>query len=138
MSSSVGAGLSDSVTFGSCLVNVEPIDLRDELRLGVQFRLALAPVVVGPPLARELPHQRERHALRVVDDRLAIAIPQRLEDNAFKVVPRPRFARRLSVHADRERKEANSLPLQRITHLGTCGKTRVVPQNRRPRPELRS
>ena len=35
-------------------VNVEPVDLGDELRQGVQLRLALAPVVVRRPIAREL------------------------------------------------------------------------------------
>ena len=34
-------------------VNIEPIDLRHELRKGVKFRLALAPVVIGHPVARE-------------------------------------------------------------------------------------
>jgi hypothetical protein len=47
-------------------VDVEPVDLRDELRLGMQLRLALVPVVVGRPVARELLHQRQRHTLRVV------------------------------------------------------------------------
>src|SRR3954454_15413731 len=27
------------------------------------------------------------------------------------------------------------IPLQHIAHRGACGKTRVVPQNRRPKPE---
>ena len=60
-------------------VDVEPVDLGDELRQGVQFRLALAPVVVGPPVARELLHHRERHALRVVGDRLALGPPGRVD-----------------------------------------------------------
>ena len=45
-------------------VDVEPVDLGDELRQGVQLRLALAPVVVRRPVARELLHRRELHALR--------------------------------------------------------------------------
>ena len=46
-------------------VNVQPIDLGDELRQGVQFRLALAPVVFRRPIARELLNRRELHALRL-------------------------------------------------------------------------
>ena len=33
--------------------------------------------------------------------------------------------------------EISPLPSQRIAHRGACGKTRVAPQNRRPRPEIR-
>ena len=46
-------------------VNVQPIDLGDELRQGVQPRLALAPVVFRRPIARELLNRRELHALRL-------------------------------------------------------------------------
>ena len=60
-------------------VDVEPIDLGDEVRQGVQLRLALAPVVVGRPVARELLHHREPHALRVVADRLALGPPGRVD-----------------------------------------------------------
>ena len=49
-------------------VDVQPIDVGDELRQGVQPRLALAPVVVGRPIARELSHRREPHALRLIGD----------------------------------------------------------------------
>src|SRR6266699_4714312 len=49
-------------------VDVEPIDLGNELREGVQLRLARAPVVFCPPIARELLHRRERHALRLICD----------------------------------------------------------------------
>ena len=58
-------------------VDVEPVDLGHEVRQGVQLRLAPAPVVVGRPVARELLHRRERHALRVVGDRLALGPPGR-------------------------------------------------------------
>ena len=51
-------------------MNVEPIDLGDELRQGVQLRLHFAPVVVCRPIAREFPHRRELHALRLIRDRL--------------------------------------------------------------------
>ena len=53
-------------------VDVEPVDLGDELRQGVQFRLALAPVVICRPIAREFLHRRERHALGLIRDRLLL------------------------------------------------------------------
>jgi hypothetical protein len=37
------------------------------------------PVVVARPVARELLHQRERHALRIVGDRLALGPPGRVD-----------------------------------------------------------
>ena len=46
-------------------VNVDPIDVGDELRQGVQLRLARAPVVLGRPVAREVLNRRELHALVV-------------------------------------------------------------------------
>ena len=49
-------------------VDVEAVDLGDELREGVQLRLTPAPVVLGRPVARELLHRRQRHALRVISD----------------------------------------------------------------------
>ena len=45
-------------------MDVEPVDLGDELREGVQLRLDLAPVVVGLPVAHELLELCELHALR--------------------------------------------------------------------------
>ena len=67
-------------------VDVQPVDLGDELRQGVQSRLTGAPVVVGRPVAREVLHDRQGHALRVVLDRLLVrearageASPQVLE-----------------------------------------------------------
>ena len=44
---------------------------------GVQPRLALAPVVLGRPVAREVLHERERHALRVVLDGLLLGPARR-------------------------------------------------------------
>ena len=58
-------------------MNVQPIDLGDELRQGVQLRLALAPVVICRPIAREFLHRRERHALRLIRDRLPVGPPGR-------------------------------------------------------------
>jgi len=56
-------------------MNVEPIDLGDELREGVQSRLALAPIVFGRPVARELLNRRELHALRRIRDRFPVRPP---------------------------------------------------------------
>src|SRR5687767_3127076 len=53
-------------------MDVEPVDLGGEVREGVQPRLALAPVVLGRPIAREVLHERERHALRVILDGLLL------------------------------------------------------------------
>src|SRR6266849_1481534 len=53
-------------------MNVEPIDLGHELRQGVQLRLALAPVVICPPIARECLSRRQLHALRCIGDRFAL------------------------------------------------------------------
>ena len=44
---------------------------------GVQPRLALAPVVLGRPVASEVLHERERHALRVVLDGLPLGESRR-------------------------------------------------------------
>ena len=60
-------------------VNVQPIDLGDELRQGVQSRLALAPVVLRRPIARELLHRRELHALRCIRDRFPFRPPGRVD-----------------------------------------------------------
>ena len=53
-------------------VDVEPVDLGDELGQGVELRLALAPVVVRRPVAREFLERRERHTLRRVRDGLLL------------------------------------------------------------------
>jgi len=49
-------------------MNVQPVDLGDELRERVQFRLAFAPIVIGPPITREVLSRRELHALRCIGD----------------------------------------------------------------------
>jgi hypothetical protein len=58
-------------------MKVETIDFGDEVRQGIQRRLALAPVVVRPPIAREFLDRLERDALRIVADRLALGPPGR-------------------------------------------------------------
>src|SRR6059058_4361192 len=51
-------------------MNVESIDLGHELREGLQFRLALAPVVICRPIAREFLNRRKLYALRLICDGL--------------------------------------------------------------------
>src|SRR5271168_1766983 len=58
-------------------MDVQAVDLGDEMRQGVQTRLALAPVIVRPPVASKLLDRRQRHALRVVRDRLSLGPPRR-------------------------------------------------------------
>src|SRR5438874_8732099 len=53
-------------------MDVEPVDLGDELRQGVQSRLHLAPVVLCRPIAGECLHRRELHALRCIRDRFPL------------------------------------------------------------------
>ncbi len=65
-------------------VNVEPVDLRDEVRVVVEPRLDLAPVIIGCPMVGELPHRRQLHALRVVVDRFAVG-PSRCDNPPLKV-----------------------------------------------------
>src|SRR5437660_11914173 len=47
-------------------VNVQPIDLGDELRIGVQPRFARSPVIFRCPITRERLIRRDLHALRCV------------------------------------------------------------------------
>ena len=70
-------------------VNVEPVDLGDELREGVQVRLDGAPVVVRHPVARELLDHGQRHALRLIRDGLLLG-PVRVSDASTEVVAVPR------------------------------------------------
>src|SRR5207247_497031 len=49
-------------------MDVQPIDLGDELRIAIELRLDLAPIVLRRPIAGELLHRRERHALRKIGD----------------------------------------------------------------------
>ncbi len=65
-------------------MNVQPVDRRHELRIGVQPRFGLAPVVILLPVARELLHRLELHALRRVRDRLLLGPPCR-RDAPFHV-----------------------------------------------------
>ena len=60
-------------------MNVQPVDLGDEVRQGVQLRLDLAPVVLRRPIAGELLHRRERHALRCIRDGFLFGPPRRVD-----------------------------------------------------------
>src|SRR5919106_3215202 len=66
-------------------VNVQPIDLGDELRQSLEFRLALAPVVLRRPIARECLDRRELHALRRIIDGL-LFWPARRRDARTQVL----------------------------------------------------
>jgi len=65
-------------------MKVYSIDRGDKVRQGVQFRFALAPVVVCPPIARELLNGRELHALRLIRDSLLVG-PSRRGDAFAKI-----------------------------------------------------
>jgi hypothetical protein len=56
-------------------VDVHPVDLGRELRQRVESCLALAPVVLGRPVAGELLHRGELHALRAIVDELLARPP---------------------------------------------------------------
>src|SRR3712207_7045088 len=66
-------------------VDVQPVDLGDEVREGLQPRLALAPVVLGRPVASEVLHERARHTLRLILDGLLLG-PARGLDASTEVV----------------------------------------------------
>ena len=56
-------------------MSVQSICIGDELRQRVQSFLALGPVVIRSPVACELLHHRDRHALRIVGNRLPLRPP---------------------------------------------------------------
>lgn len=49
-------------------MDIQPVNLGDELRQGIQFRFDLAPIVVVRPIVREFLHRTELHALKCVAD----------------------------------------------------------------------
>ena len=53
-------------------MNLHPVDVRRELRQGVQRRFDLAPVVIFLPMTREFAHRRELHALRCICHRFLL------------------------------------------------------------------
>ena len=66
-------------------MDVQPVDIRDELRIAFELRLDLAPVVLLHPIAGDLLHRRERHALLEIGDGLPFG-PARRENPLTKVV----------------------------------------------------
>src|SRR5215216_447916 len=66
-------------------VDVQPVDLGYEVRQSLQFRLALAPVVLVVPVARERLHRRQLHALRGILDGLLLG-PARRRDTRPQVL----------------------------------------------------
>ena len=53
-------------------MNVEPVDLRSELRKAVEQRFATAPIIVLSPVLADLFDPRQRHALAPVVDELCL------------------------------------------------------------------
>ena len=53
-------------------LDVEPVDLGDELRQGIQLRLGLAPVVIRSPIADERLDLVQLHALGLIGDSLPV------------------------------------------------------------------
>src|ERR1700674_790524 len=60
-------------------MNVEAVDRRHELRKRIQLCLALAPIVVRPPIACDFLNRRELHALRFIRDRFPVRPPRRVD-----------------------------------------------------------
>ena len=56
-------------------MDIQPVDVGDELRIAIQLRFRLSPLVLGLPVVRELLHRREVHALRCICDCLALGPP---------------------------------------------------------------
>src|SRR5579862_3649814 len=60
-------------------MNVQPIDLGDELRQGVQFCLDFAPVVFRRPIARQRLHGCKLYSLGRIGDRLSFRPSRRVD-----------------------------------------------------------
>ena len=73
-------------------MNVQPIDLGDELRQGLQPGLDLAPIVICRPIICEFLHRRELHALRLICDGLLLGpargsnAPAEVDERLFRNV----------------------------------------------------
>jgi hypothetical protein len=63
-------------------VDIEAVDLCLELRKGVEFRLALSPVVFRSPVANEFPKLRQLRALRLIWNRFIVGPPRGLQSSA--------------------------------------------------------
>ena len=93
-------------------VDAQPVDLGRELRYGVQPRLALAPVVLVVPVARDRLHRRQLHTLRGILDALLLG-PARRGD------PRPQVLEVRLGELDRERPDfaATRCPFDSDSHV---------------------
>ncbi len=60
-------------------MNVEPIDLGQELRQGVQFGFDLAPVIICRPIARQCLHRGELYSLRRICNRFSFRPFRRID-----------------------------------------------------------
>jgi len=80
-------------------MNVQSVDLGDELRIGIQLRLDLAPVVVGRPITGERLDGGELNALRVIRDRFPLGPTGRVDAPAQ--LGKVRFRKIHSKWADR-------------------------------------
>src|SRR6185369_16809799 len=65
-------------------VNVHTVDVRHKLRIGIEFRLGLTPVVILHPIVGEFLHRRELHALRGISDQFFLG-PSGGYDSVAKV-----------------------------------------------------
>ena len=63
-------------------MNVEPVNLGDEVRHGVDLRLALPPIMLTRPVLRELLHGCELDALRCIRDRFLVGPQRRFHTSA--------------------------------------------------------
>src|SRR6266403_497458 len=72
-------------------VNVQPIDVRHELRQGIQLRFRLVPVVAAPPVPNQLLQLRQLRTLRLIGDGFLIG-PSRSSNAPPKIIERgPRY-----------------------------------------------
>src|SRR4026207_158013 len=58
-------------------MNVEAVDLGEEIGVGIQLRLDLAPVVIARPIPRERLNEVELHALGAVRHCLLLGVSRR-------------------------------------------------------------
>ena len=104
-------------------MDLDPVDVRRELRQRIQPRLAPAPAVLGRPVARERLERRELHALRAVVDELSRRPACGLEPTA-QIIELP--LRNLDL-------ERTGCCLSRDGHRGT---PRSCPTWNEPRPAI--
>ena len=109
-------------------VDVQPVDLGDELRQGVQPRLARAPVVVRHPVARELLDHGERHALGLIGDGLLLG-PVRGRDASTKVVQMPHPERRRGRDGSRWRSRRVLLMTTLLWSVSAVSGTQPAPRS---------